>query len=463
MDSSQAQGGINQLDKKEQLALMQQGSVPTALWKLGMPTMVGMLISAFYNIVDGFFVSQLGSSPMAGVTVAFPLVLLLIGIGMTFGCGAASYVSRLLGAQQVVAANRVASTALYSGMGAGFVFMLILLAFLEPVLELLGATPTMMPYAIEFTRVFMLCAVLNTFNLIVDQLAAAEGITKVPMVAMLLGSVLNIVLNPLLIYGAGLGVSGSAWASVISVAATSLFFLWFIRSRQGVLRYTAAYFQPAQKIFFEVFKIGVPMFVSQLLQSATMAIINVVAALYGDTVVAAAGAVNRILPLGFFVVFGFLRGYGPFAGYNYGAQQYARLQEATKTALRWTTEFCICIAVLMLLFPVDIMAPFSAGDAIVLAVGADMLWANGFGFLVFGFEMVYMMLFLSIGDGKAGGILSISLQGIFCIPLLLILPYFWGLTGLIWAYPIAHFLNFLLTFLLKCKLLRLLTESAASS
>ena len=162
---------------------------------------------------------------------------------------------------------------------------------------------------------------------------------------------------------------------------------------------------------------------------------------------------NRILPLGFFVVFGFLRGYGPFAGYNYGARQYDRLQEATRTALCWTTCFCVFIAVLMLLIPKTIMEPFSTGDGVVLRVGADMLWANGISFFVFGFEMVYMMLFLSIGDGKAGGILSISLQGFFCIPLLLVLPHYWGLAGLIWAYPIAHFLNAGLTLLLKCRVL----------
>ena len=441
------------MNKSEQIILMQQGKVSTALWKLGVPTMLGMMISAFYHVVDGFFVSHLGSNPMAGVSVSFPLVLLLMGIGMTFGAGAASYVSRLLGAHQMEKANRVASTALYSGMGVSLLFMLGVFLFLEPILVFLGASENTLPYAQDFTKVFMLCAVLNTFNLIVDQLAAAEGITKIPMLAMVLGSVFNILLNPLLIYEVGLGVRGSAWASVISVVATSLFFLCFIRRRQGVLRYTLVYFQPTREIFAEILHIGIPMFVSQFLQSATFAIINVVAARYGDQVVAAAGAVNRILPLGFFVVFGFLRGYGPFAGYNYGARQYDRLQEATRTALCWTTCFCVFIAVLMLLIPKTIMEPFSTGDGVVLRVGADMLWANGISFFVFGFEMVYMMLFLSIGDGKAGGILSISLQGFFCIPLLLVLPHYWGLAGLIWAYPIAHFLNAGLTLLLKCRVL----------
>jgi putative MATE family efflux protein len=304
-------------------------------------------------------------------------------------------------------ANRVAATALYSGIGVGLVFTVLVFCFMEPILQLLGATTVVLPYAVAFTRIFMLGAVCNTLNLIIDQLAAAEGITRVPMMAMLLGSILNIVLNPLLIYGAGLGVSGSAWASVLSVLATSLFFGWFICRQQGVLRYTIAYFQPARKIFAEIFKIGIPMLVSQFLQSATLAIINIVAARYGEAALAAAGAVNRILPLGFFVVFGFLRGYGPFAGYNYGARQYDRLHEATRTALRWTSEFCIGIAVLLLLFPQEIMAPFSAGDAMALEVGAQMLRANGIDFLVFGFEMVYMMLFLSLGNGRVGGILSI--------------------------------------------------------
>lgn len=442
------------MNKSEQIALMQKGPVSTALWKLGLPTMLGMLISALYNVVDGFFVSRLGSSPMAGVSVAFPLILLLVGIGMTFGCGAASYVSRLLGAGQLQLANRVASTALYSGLAAGVVFMLLVFLFLEPVLSLLGASATTLPYAREFTKVFMLAAVFNTFNLIVDQLAAAEGITRIPMLAMILGSVLNMLLNPLFIYKMGLGVSGSAWASVVSILATSLFFWRFILRRQGVLTYARSCFAPSAEIFREIFKIGIPMFVSQFLQSTTLGLMNIVAAVYGDSVVAAAGAVNRILPLGFFVVFGFLRGYGPFAGYNYGARQYDRLQRATHTALCWTTAFCTLTAGCLLMFPAKIMAPFSAGNGMVLQTGADMLWANGLGFLVFGFEMVYMMLFLSIGNGKAGGILSVSLQGVFCIPLLFILPHFWGMLGLIWAYPIAHYLNACLTMILKVKILK---------
>lgn len=448
------------MDKTKQLMLMQYGRVPTALWKLGMPTMVGMLISALYNIVDGFFVSQLGSTPMAGVTIAFPLVLFSIGIGMTFGCGAASYVARLLGAQQIKTANTVASTAVYSGLFISLLFMLLIYLFLEPILLLLGSTLTTLPYAIDFTKIFMLCAALNTFNLIIDQLAAAEGITKIPMAAMILGSVLNIILNPLLIYGAGLGVSGSAWASVISVAATSLFFLRFIITHQGILRYNWTYFDPTQKILSEILKIGLPMFINQSLQSITLVLINAAAVVYGDSAVAAAGAVNRILPLGFFIVFGFLRGYGPFAGYNYGAQQYNRLKEATQIALRWTSEFCLLIAFFLLLFPTIIITPFSAGNNVVLEIGTQMLWANGFGFLVFGFEMVYMMLFLSIGNGKVGGILGISLQGIFCIPLLLLLPHFWGINGLIWAYPLAHFFNAMLTLVLKYKALHLPSKMA---
>ena len=442
------------MNKSEQILLMQKGSVSAALWKLGLPTMLGMLISALYNVVDGFFVSRLGSSPMAGVSVAFPLILLLVGIGMTFGCGAASYVSRLLGAGQRQLANRVASTALYSGMAAGGIFMLLVFYFLEPVLFLLGASETTLPYAMQFTKVFMLGAVFNTFNLIVDQLAAAEGITRIPMLAMILGSVLNMLLNPLFIYQMGLGVSGSAWASVVSILATSLFFWRFIFSRQGVLTYDLSCFAPSSAIFREILKIGIPMFVSQFLQSTTLGLMNIVAAVYGDAAVAAAGAVNRILPLGFFVVFGFLRGYGPFAGYNYGARQYGRLQAATHTALCWTTAFCALAAGCLLLFPTRIMAPFSAGNGEALQIGAAMLWANGLGFLVFGFEMVYMTLFLSIGNGAAGGILSVSLQGVFCIPLLLVLPHFWGLAGLIWAYPMAHYLNAFLTMILKVKVLK---------
>lgn len=437
------------MDRAERLQFILQGKVKQVLWKLGMPTMLAMVVSGLYNVVDAFFVSHLGSSQMAAVAISFPISLIFIGICMTFGIGGASYVSRLLGEKHIKEANQVASTALYSGLLVTVVLAVFVVVFMDPLLQLLGTTAGMYNYAVEYLQVYLLALVLLAFSLIMNQLAGAEGLTKIPMISIILGSVLNIILNPLLIYGAGLGVSGSAWATVLAALGMDLYLMWFIFRRLGVLTYGPTGGRCSSSIYAEIFKIGIPMFVSQLLQGAVLGLANLVAAAYGDAAVAACGVINRILTLAFFVVYGFLRGYGPFVGINFGAEQFERVREATRTVLRWGLLYCFILSLFMWLLSEQIMGWFSNGDEEMLRIGAWMLWANGFGFLCFGMETVYMTIFVSIGYGKAGGLLNISLNGFFYIPLLLLLSHYFGLWGLVWSYSAAHVLNTLLTWVLK--------------
>ena len=172
----------------------------------------------------------------------------------------------------------------------------------------------------------------------------------------------------------------------------------------------------------------------------------------------------RILTLGTYVVFGYMKGYQPVAGYNYGAKSYDRMSEATKVSLKWATIFCVIMAVLMIAIPRQIVSLFTEGDTELINFGACMLRANGIVFSLFGFQMLYMAFFLALGYGKEGGILSISRQGIFFIPAILILPRVFGIEGIIWAQPVADILTVLLTSVFAIsinKKLRALKENAA--
>ncbi len=188
-----------------------------------------------------------------------------------------------------------------------------------------------------------------------------------------------------------------------------------------------------------------PIFVFQLLSSAAMGLSNTAAKVYGDSAVAAVGVVTRLITLGTYVAFGYMKGFQPVVGYNYGAKNYERVREATKVSLLWATVFCAIMALLMIVIPKQIISLFSENDSVLIDIGARMLRANAIVFTLFGFEQVYMSLLLAMGRGKEGGILSISRQGLFFIPAILILPRLFGLDGIIWAQPAADLLTVILT------------------
>jgi putative MATE family efflux protein len=429
------------MNNEEKIQMMRDEKIPKVLLKLGVPTMIGMMVSALYSVVDAYFVGWLGTSQVGAVSVVFPIVQIIVGIGMAFGSGAASCISRLLGEGRTEDANRTAVTSLLSSLAVGGAAIAVALCFLDDLLIALGATDTVLPFAREYAVVFVTGSMLNIFNITMNNIITAEGRAKMTMVAMLIGGGLNIILDPIFISVLGFGIRGAAIATVISQAATTCLYFWFIFMKKGYLRFSVKLFTFGGKIYGEVLKVGVPILVFQLLTSIALSLTNTAASAYGDSALAAAGVVTRIMTLGTYVVFGYMKGYQPVAGYNYGARNFTRMDEATKVSLKWATVFCLIVAVLMVAIPGRIIALFTQNDTELIAIGTRMLRANGFVFPFFGFQMLYMAFFLALGYGKEGGILSVSRQGLFFIPAMLILPSLFGIEGIVWAQPIADMLT----------------------
>ena len=203
-------------ERNNKLELLGSAPIPKALMALGIPIMIGMLINALYNLVDAYFVGSLGESQMGAISVVFPLGQVVVGLGLMFGNGAASYLSRLLGRGDKDTANRVASTALYSSILIGAIIILFSTIFLKPILAMLGATETIMPYALTYARIYVLSCIFNVFNVTMNNIVSSEGAAKTTMCALLLGAVLNIGLDPLFIYILDMGVEGAAIATAIS-------------------------------------------------------------------------------------------------------------------------------------------------------------------------------------------------------------------------------------------------------
>ena len=170
--------------------------IPKALMALGIPTMVGMLINALYNLVDTYFVGGLGTDQMGAVTVAFPLGQIIVGLGLLFGNGAAAYLSRLLGRGDKDTANKAASTAIYSSVTIGAIMILISIIFLQPILKQIGAIDSVMPYALAYTRIYITFSIFNVFNVTMNNIVSSEGAAKTAMCALMAGAILNVVLEP---------------------------------------------------------------------------------------------------------------------------------------------------------------------------------------------------------------------------------------------------------------------------
>lgn len=431
--------------QNNKLELLGSAPIPKALMALGVPIMIGMLINALYNLVDAYFVGGLGESQMGAISIVFPLGQVVVGLGLMFGNGAASYLSRLLGRGEKDAANQVASTALYSSLLIGIVMIFLATIFMKPILIMLGATETILPYALTYARIYVISCIFNVFNVTMNNIVSSEGAAKTTMCALLLGAVLNIGLDPLFIYTLDMGVAGAAIATAISQMVSTLVYLVYVLRKNSAFSFSIKKFAPTKQIMVEILKIGIPTLTFQLLTSLSIALINRAANDYGDAVIAGMGAVTRITSMGTLVVFGFLKGFQPIAGFSYGAKKIDRLREAIKTSTLWSTLFCIIVGFVMVVFSKQIISQFTTGNAEMILIGQKSLIANGFSFFLFGFYTVYSSLFLALGKGTAGFFLGACRQGICFVPIILLLPMFFGLNGILYAQPIADVISAVIT------------------
>ncbi|PID95269.1 MAG: MatE protein [Bacteroidetes bacterium] len=248
-----------------------------------------------------------------------------------------------------------------------------------------------------------------------------------------------------------MGIAGAAWATVLAQAITAVLYIVYLLKKKGQLRISIRLFRFNKTILMEILKIGIPVFLFQLLFGVSQGITNSAANEFGDTAIAAVGIVTRILAVGTFIIFGFVKGFQPLAGYAYGANNVIRLKQSINLTLKWTSCFAALFAMVITLFPNTIMQWFSA-DETVISIGSKMLFVNGVIFVFFGFQAVYSSLFLALGKAREGGILSISRSGLFFIPSILILPQFFDLDGVIYAQAIADIFTILLTALFMINL-----------
>ncbi|HFH8334249.1 TPA: MATE family efflux transporter [Streptococcus agalactiae] len=429
---------------ESRIKILKEENINTALFKLGMPMVISLLVAALYNVVDTYFVSGLGKEAVAAVSVAFPIQLIFLGIGLTFGAGAGSYISRLLGGNNKKEASIVATVALLTSAILGIVTAIVLFCYLDGVLKFMGAIPSIIEISKSYTGIFIVGGILGAINVTVGNLAVAQGAAKISLKAMILGSISNMILDPIFIFGLNLGVRGAAIATLIARVITSLMYLIYFVGDKNLIEIKLPNFKPTVAIYKEILKIGISMLILQILQTISISKISYAASFYGEEAIAAMGIVLRIVTLGTNVVFGYMKGLQPLAGFNYGAKNYERVREAIKVSVKWTNVFCVVWTVMVYIFAPSILSIFGT-DENVLNIAVLALRAAVIMFITFGFQFTYSTLYLSTGKALGGVFLNSLRQGIVFIPIILLLPKLMGLNGVIYAQTISDLITTIIT------------------
>ena len=424
--------------KSEKFIKMTTEPVEKLVLSLAVPSIVIMVTSALYNMADTYFVSTLGTSQVGAVGIAFPLMAVIQAMGFFFGQGSGNYMARALGAQDTDGASRMAVTGLISG----FVFMaaiaLLGLAVLEPLVEGLGATQTIKPFAKEFIFFILLASPWMVAATVLNQQLRFQGSAAIAMTGMLSGAILNIFLDPLFIFVFQLGVKGAAIATMISQITSFIILFFYGSTRRGNISIKFRHFSPSVSRYAEMFRGGVPALLRQSLMSVASILINHFARPYGDAAIAAISISNRLSMFATSVVLGFGQGFQPVCGFNYGAKLYSRVKKSFWFCVRFCSGALLVISIAMAVFAPNIIALFRKDDLDVIAIGALGLRLQCISLpFAAGIIMVNMMT-QTMGKALEASIVALSRQGLFIIPSLFILGPLLGLDGIQLSRPVSE-------------------------
>ncbi len=436
-------------------------NIGTLIWDFSVPAITGMLVNALYNVVDSIFVGHgVGPIGLAAVTIAFPVMILLMAFGMLVGVGATTLVSIRLGQKRTADAEKILGNAFLLAITFALSLSALFLLFLDPILTALGAGPDILPFSRDFTTIILAGSVFMFTGFGLNNIIRAEGNPRLAMLTMVMSALLNTILNPLFIFGLGLGIKGSALATVISQAVSAAWVISHFRSRRSFLKLRSVNILPDRRIIAKILVMGSSAFFMQIAASVVAGLFNNILMAYGgDTAVAAMGIINRVSLLVLMPLFGISQGTQPVIGYNYGAKNYGRVREAVVKGSLAATAVAITGFAVVQLLDAYIIRLFSS-DAALVSLGAGGLKVFMAMLPIIGFQIIGSAFFQAIGKPMHSLLLSMSRQLLILIPVLLVLPRFVGLQGVWLAGPISDFGSTLLTAVLVAVQLRILARKA---
>ena len=437
-----------------------QAPVHRVIITMAIPTIISMLVTGLYNIADTFFVGKIDTQATAAVGVVFSLMFFVQAMGFFFGHGSGNYISRELGARRHENAIKMASTGFFSSFLVGVIVLILGEIFLTPLSLMLGSTPTILPYTEEYMQVILLGAPFLTSSLTLNNQMRLQGNAKFAMFGIVTGAMLNVILDPILIFTCGLGVSGAAWATVIGQAVS--FVILFLMTRRGEnIAIHFRNFSPSLQRYKEIFYGGSPSMMRQGLACIATMSLNLAAGAYGDSAIAAMSIVGRIAMLSFAVVIGLGQGFQPVCGFCYGAGLYDRLKEAYRFTVIIGTSFLIVICIIGWIISGSLIGVFR-DDPQVIAIGVVALRWQLCAFPLNSLILASNMLAQTCRKPWRANILAAARQGLFFIPLIFILPSYFGLLGVEMCQAVSDVLSFMLTVPIVIYTFREFTREAAA-
>lgn len=423
---------------------MMETPIPKLVASMALPTTVSTMISVIYNTADTYFVSKINPSASAAVGVVYSIMAILqaVGFGMGMGCG--SLISRHLGKKMDKEASVFASSGLAVAMLAGLLVGVAGLSVLRPLLRLIGASETMMPYAEPYARVILMAAPISCSGFVLTNVTRAEGNTKLSMWASMLGGLLNMALDPLLIFGLDLGAGGAAIATAMSQCFSWIILFWNFGTGRTILKLRVSNVSRQWSVYKQIVFTGSPTVFRQGLGSLSATALNVSAVAYGDATVAAITIANKVYTLVRQMTLGIGQGFQPVAGYNFGAGHRKRAFAAFKFATLLGTVICSVAAVFTFAFAKEIMWWFSDSPE-VARIGIQTLRIASVAMPLLGFSTFINQLYQCLGFSRIASLLASCRQGIFFMPIILVLPRFIDALGVQATQPLADLMTFLIS------------------
>ena len=420
------------MNQQEKVDYMLNEPVPHLVCQMAVPTIISMLVTSFYNMADTFFVGKINTQATAAVGVVFSVMALIQACGFFFGHGSGNFISRKLGAGEFEEANKMAATGFFSAFLTGILLGIVGLLFLDPIAKLLGSTPTILPYTKDYLRIILFGCPFIMSSFVLNNQLRFQGSASYAMVGIVSGAVLNIVLDPILIFVFKLGVAGAALATTISQIVS--FGLLFLMSRKGGnIRVLFRNFQPSVSLYKEMFKGGIPSLCRQGLASIAHICLNRSAGIYGgdfgDAAIAGMSIVSRITMFANSALIGFGQGFQPVCGMNYGAKKYGRVREAFLFCVKYAAVFLVAVSAVGFVFAQPLVTLFRREDPDVIRIGTLALRLQCVVFPLNAWIVMCNMMLQSIGKATKASVIAAARQGIFFIPLIWILPCFFGLLG----------------------------------
>ena len=449
---------------EERYQMMTQQPVKRLILKMSVPTIISMLVTSIYNMVDSFFVGHLSTEAVAGVGVAFAYMAFINACGFFFGHGSGNYISRALGARHTENAGKMAATGFLSPLLFGALAGILGLSLSSPLSRALGATEEILPFANDYLLFIFIATPFMMSSLTLNNQLRLQGNARFGMIGIASGAILNIVLDPIFIFVLDMGIQGASLATAVSQLFGWCLLLWGT-SREGNVHIRLRNFTPTWEYYKQIINGGLPSLTRQALAVIATICLNRMAVHYADpgneaSVVAAFSIVTRVMMMSYAVIIGFGQGFQPVCGYNYGAKRYDRVKESYLFCNVLSTLILIVLSTLIYIYSPEIIALFRSEDPELIRVGSNAMRWQCFAFPLMGVCTMTNMLLQNINYTWQATFLSMCRQGICFLPAVFIAPWLWGLTGLEAAQAIADAMTFLISLPFAIRISRELSEKA---